>query len=323
MKVGDPHYERHVAILRSHPEIRQLFSTDWTTVFYGVGIVVLHLVLAFLSRERYWYTSALLGVSMGAFLDLGLMVLMHETSHHLVFKTPMFNILLGLFCNIPLLLPMSITFNQHHKEHHLSLGSHDTDVDVPLDYEVTLVGTSPTRKFIWLLFAGIILAARSTYKLGVRVDKYLVLNWITCITFGLAALVLAPSAAAYLIASSICSLSFHPANARIVQRHVPPKDSTTGERTSSSTNTYSFYGWSNILLLNVGYHVEHHDFPRVPWRKLPLVKEIAKEFYTDPPHLSRGFSDLLTFVVDSSSLGLYSNQAVAVLLEPTKLEPKK
>jgi len=29
----------------------------------------------------------------------------------------------------------------------------------------------------------------------------------------------------------------------------------------------------------MNYHVEHHDFPEVPWRRLPALRAAAPEFY--------------------------------------------
>jgi sphingolipid delta-4 desaturase len=46
-------------------------------------------------------------------------------------------------------------------------------------------------------------------------------------------------------------------------------------------------GLLNLASWNVGYHNEHHDFPRVPGWKLPLVKAMAPEFYEHlPSHAS-------------------------------------
>jgi len=35
----------------------------------------------------------------------------------------------------------------------------------------------------------------------------------------------------------------------------------------------------NKLALNVGYHNEHHDFPSIPWNRLPEIKRTAPEAY--------------------------------------------
>jgi len=44
--------------------------------------------------------------------------------------------------------------------------------------------------------------------------------------------------------------------------------------------TTSTYGWvSSKVLMNLNYHVEHHDFPEIPCRYLPEIKRMAPEFY--------------------------------------------
>ena len=56
-------------------------------------------------------------------------------------------------------------------------------------------------------------------------------------------------------------MGLHPLGARWIQEHYL----VHGEQ-----ETTSYYGILNVPALNVGYHNEHHDFPSVPWNRLPL-----------------------------------------------------
>lgn len=51
-------------------------------------------------------------------------------------------------------------------------------------------------------------------------------------------------------------------------------------------STYCFF--ASLASLNLTYHVEHHDFPGIPWSRLPTVSRLAPEFY-DHLEQSSGF----------------------------------
>jgi sphingolipid delta-4 desaturase len=81
---------------------------------------------------------------------------------------------------------------------------------------------------------------------------------------------LGPKAIVFLVASFFFSVGLHPLGARWIQEHYL----VAGEQ-----ETYSYYGPLNTVAFNVGYHNEHHDFPSVPWNKLPQIRKDAPAFY--------------------------------------------
>jgi len=69
--------------------------------------------------------------------------------------------------------------------------------------------------------------------------------------------------------------------------------------------TYSYYGPLNVLAYNVGYHNEHHDFPSIPWTRLPALRALAPEFYDNIPSHSSWPMVIVNFIRDKE-VGLFA-----------------
>lgn len=95
-------------------------------------------------------------------------------------------------------------------------------------------------------------------------------------------------ALAYLILSSFLAGSLHPCAGHFIAEHYvfdkPTKPAKDLFSQVPVPETFSYYGPLNLLTYNVGLHNEHHDFPAIPWTRLPVLHEMAKEFYCELPH---------------------------------------
>jgi sphingolipid 4-desaturase/C4-monooxygenase len=107
----------------------------------------------------------------------------------------------------------------------------------------------------------------------------------------------------YLILSSFLAGSLHPCAGHFIAEHYvferfgpAAKDPLTN---TVIPETYSYYGPLNILTYNVGLHNEHHDFPAVPWTKLPKLREIANEFYEGLPQHESWVYVIWQFISDN------------------------
>lgn len=294
------HKKRQQEILAEFPRVKELYGTDNRTQLYAYICIALQISLAWTARSSF-VLAILLGISVGPYINAGILSFMHEATHMLIFKRPAFNRIISIAANVPMLVPISEIFRQHHYKHHCNLGDDNFDVDVPTDFEVSLVKNISWRKALWLMFNMIILPLRSVSRLPVRRDIFLVLNWISCISFAVFSFLFSKSTFLYLFLSLLNSQGLHPANTRQIQRHIYDGDENlkaNGERPT----TYSYYGIGNAFTLNVGYHVEHHDFNRIPWSRLPLLREIAghKWYPNEKAYHNRGISALVNFVINQN-----------------------
>lgn len=122
----------------------------------------------------------------------------------------------------------------------------------------------------------------------------------------------------YFIMSSFLAGSLHPCAGHFIAEHFV-WDGTDQE-------TYSYYGPLNILaynvswfalphtlvgklilfsLVQVGYHNEHHDFPSVPWTRLPKLRALVPEIYDAIPSHPSWPMVTFNFIFDKN-VGLFS-----------------
>jgi len=302
------HSKRRVAIIKEFPEVLKLAGCDSSTQYFAYALFLIQVIFAYVVRDSLG-GAIVLGMIVSPYVDMTILSLIHEVSHALVFTYLPYNKLLGIFCNTVFLAPCSEVFRQHHTMHHLHLGDVQKDVDVPGKREMAAVGNSIILKTGWLALSMFILPIRSLKKLPVKWDEMMVLNWAACLGFALVVFILSKPAFVYLFLGMVLSQSAHPANARQVQRHI---NTTKGEKDDGKRiiddesiplherklNTFSYYGILNLWTLNVGYHVEHHDFGNIPWSRLPELKRIAGEkwYPSGAAYSSRGVGDILAFI---------------------------
>jgi sphingolipid delta-4 desaturase len=294
----EPHKARTRAILREHPDVREHIGRNPYSFMGIVTLVGLQMFLASWIVGRPWWLLLLLAYTVGAVSNHALFVMIHECAHNLLFKSKVLNTLAGIFANFPSALPSSVSFKHYHLAHHSHQGIYELDADVPNEWEAKLVGNSGILKALWLLLFPIIAVTHTFRVKEIRtVDGWVILNWI--IIIGVDVLVWQMWGAAafwYLLASMFFSAGFHPLGARWIQRHY---------LMGTTQETYSYYGAANHLAFNVGYHNEHHDFPSIPWNRLPKLKATAPEYYENlVSHTS--WTRLLFKWVSDPSLSLYS-----------------
>jgi len=302
------HRARKLAIQTEYPEVLKLTGPDSRTQWFAYALFIFQVSAAYIVRDSF-LGAVVLGLTVSPYACFAILTLIHEVSHSLVFSCPRANRMLGIFCNMPFLAPVSEVFRQHHNMHHRNLGDVRKDVDVPGEREMKAVGNSKILKTLWLTLSVFILPIRSVKKLPVNWSWLMALNWVACLSFSSTVLYLSRPAFVYLLFGMVLSQSIHPANARQVQRHIKVYNEEGSKNEEGGDiplhkrklNTFSYYGPQNFFTLNVGYHVEHHDFGNISWTKLPELRKIAGEkwYPSNIAYHTRGLSEIVSFIFNS------------------------
>lgn len=276
----EPHSNRRKEILKLHPEIKKLMGYDTTIAYIVTAEVILQMIMAYLVMDVSWPAILILAYVVGAVLNHSLGSAIHEIGHNLAFghAHPAKNRMLSLLCNVPIIIPMAISYKKYHTDHHHYLNEETQDVDIPTRLESYLF-RHPVTKIIWLILHPVIHGIRPFYKNPKPVTGWEMINHAVQLVVTLTIFyVFGGKSLVYLLSGTLMGLGFHPLAGHFISEHY--KFSNTGQA------TMSYYGPLNIILFNVGYHIEHHDFPYIPYNKLPEVRRIAPEFYQEPYHTS-------------------------------------
>ena len=303
----EPHRARRQAIIAAHPEVLKLCGPEALTKYLVLAVVLTQVYAAFCLRHtpilswRFLLTAYLLGGT----LNQNLFLAIHEISHNLAFRAAAVNRYFAVFANLPIGLPYSAAFRPYHLEHHKFLGVDTIDTDLPTRFEALFLQNVLGKAF-FATFQIFFYAIRPMFVKSQSFTSLHFLNIFAQFTFDYVLVTnFGWHPVIYFLLSSFFAGSLHPCAAHFIAEHYVFNNQICGVACDAPIETYSYYGILNWLTYNVGYHNEHHDFPYIPWTRLPALRRIAADFYDELPSHESWIYVLFQFITDPH-VGMFS-----------------
>lgn len=304
------HRERARAILRAHPEVKELFGHAPISAVCCIAAAALQLGLAVTAGYVPWWGALLLAYFFGGPINVMLFQLAHECDHSLVFKKDSWNRRLFTFTSLPMFLWAHHSWWIEHLTHHSDMGAKKDFITRRRSFFLVSRQISPLF-FPYSLLMVISQCLRTLVGLGVYVctsllrgrieptdfavavlaDEHLVSGYkqdgvkLWAVTYPLCSIAMTAAifwlagwqGLLYLLAAQVFFTGFlHPYNLGWVLgiSHFH------GRRRYQPTASH--YGrLVNLTSFNAGLHVEHHDIAGIPWFRLWKLRRMAPEFYND------------------------------------------
>lgn len=303
------HRDRAKAIVKAHPEVKNLFGHDASTAFWCLAVAGLQIALAIGASRLPWWGMLLLAWCVGALVNIALYQLGHECVHNLVFKRQSWNRVMFTITTLPMFLSGHHTWWAEHLVHHNDMGAKKDFITRRRTLFLMTRRASPlfVPYVVWMLFLqllrsvvglimwiGGMLRGRlkpGPWTLAVLADEHLVSGYkkdraeIWAALYPLANLALCGALFAY---GGWLSIAYLWASQAFMTGFLQPYalgwvlgiSHFHGSRRYQPTASH--YGWLvNWLSFNAGLHVEHHDLMQVPWRRLWKLRRLAPEYYDD------------------------------------------
>lgn len=293
---AEPHLERRKEILKKYPEVRELYGVDTTLKYKVLGLVIIQLATAYFAPNLHWALFLLISYVVGATVAHALFLAIHELSHLLGSNKRAHNNWLAMIANIPIIFPYAMSFKTYHLMHHAEQGDVHHDADLPLPKEAGFF-RGLWGKLVWAFNQVLCYAIRPLFVHPLKMQKWHFIN----IAFQIPAILLfiyfaGWGALLYLAVSVFFAGSLHPLAGHFISEHYVFEE---------GQETYSYYGPLNKLSFNVGYHNEHHDFPRIPGSRLPKLKKLAPEYY-DELYAHYSWTRVLFKFITNADISLHS-----------------
>ena len=240
-----------------------------------------------------WTAVLVLTYVVSGTVNHALLLGLHEIAHNMAFghAKPIYNKLFSLFVNFPIGVPMALSFKKYHLEHHKYQGHEFIDTDIPTEFEAKLF-TNTFGKTVWMFLQPFFYAFRPLVMNPKVASQLEVFNFILQVFVdALVVYYFGPKALFYMIVGSLLGMGLHPVAGHFISEHY---------MFSLGFETYSYYGILNKVTFNVGYHNEHHDFPNIPGKLLPKVREFAPEYYNTIPYHTSWVKVIYDYITDPS-----------------------
>ncbi len=287
----EPHATRRKQIVAKYPEVKTLFGPDPWLKWKCSFAVLVQVVMCTLVERLTWWQWLLCTYMLSGTINHAMTLAMHEISHNLAFRRPVYNRFFGMVANLPLGIPASASFTRYHMDHHKYQGEDLVDTDVPTAWEGRFF-RSTARKVLWVLMQPLFYGLRPLLVAPRAPCKWEIINLVVQVAFDAAVyLYCGPKALLYLLVGTLLGMGLHPLAGHFVAEHY---SFVKGQE------TYSYYGPLNWVSFNVGYHNEHHDFPYIPGSRLPLLRAMAPEFYDNLPRHSSWPKVIWTYIFDAA-----------------------
>ncbi|KAI1289424.1 Sphingolipid delta(4)-desaturase DES1 [Halotydeus destructor] len=315
----EPHATRRKLILSKYPAVKTLMGVDPNFKWQVLGLVAVQLVTFYALKDikTFWILFLVAYFFVGV-INHSLMLAVHEIAHCQAFghNRVLANKLFGMVANLPIGLPMSVSFKKYHLKHHRYQGDDLIDTDIPSKFE-TQFFTNTFMKFIWVFLQPLFYSLRPFFVYPLPPEPMELVNLITQMSFN--AFVVHTFGWHILwtmLGGSLIAMGMHPVAGHFIsehyimftkedeKEHLAKGDAVEGVSVSNGKilipETSSYYGPLNYVTFNVGYHVEHHDFPSIPGSRLPQLRKIAPEFYNNLRHHTSWTYVLYQYIMDPS-----------------------